>query len=96
MPDWTIEFSDDPQLADHKRIELTRDFVFASFEKAIEFMNTVAKQATQVDHHPRWMNLWRTVTVWLSTWDAGHRVTDLDIQFAKFMDRCFRTFTNKK
>ncbi|NJO36241.1 MAG: 4a-hydroxytetrahydrobiopterin dehydratase, partial [Rhodospirillales bacterium] len=36
-----------------------------------------------------WMNIWRTVTIWLCTWDAGHRVTELDLQFAKTIDRIY-------
>ncbi len=41
----------------------------------------------RVQHHPRWMNLWVTVKIWLTTLDAGHRVTALDIEFARFLDR---------
>jgi pterin-4a-carbinolamine dehydratase len=90
---WRIEFSDDPDRLHHKRVELVRDFEFESFERAISFMNAAAKHAAQIDHHPRWMNVWRTVTVWLSTWDAGHRVTALDVQLAQYLERTYRKMT---
>ena len=89
---WRIEFSDDPDKLHYKRVELTRDFEFRSFGRAIEFMNAVAKHATETDHHPRWMNVWKTVTVWLSTWDAGHRVTVLDVNLARFLERKYKEF----
>jgi len=50
-------------------------------------VNLVAEHAKRVQHHPRWMNLWVTVKIWLTTLDAGHRVTALDIEFARFLDR---------
>jgi len=55
-------------------------------------MVVAARHATEVQHHPRLMNMWRTVTVWLSTWDAGHRITLLDIEFARYLDRKFKDF----
>jgi pterin-4a-carbinolamine dehydratase len=87
LANWSIEFSDDEQRLHHKRIELTRSFEFRTFSAAISFVNLVAEHARRVQHHPRWMNLWRTVKIWLTTWDAGHRVTALDIEFARFLDR---------
>jgi pterin-4a-carbinolamine dehydratase len=87
---WRVEFSDDPDKLNYKRVELARDFEFRSFEQAMEFMQRVARHASEVDHHPRWMNLWRTVTVWLSTWDAGHRITVLDVNFAKYVERAYK------
>jgi pterin-4a-carbinolamine dehydratase len=92
LPEWRIEFSDDPEKLHYKRVELVRHFEFRSFPQAIEFINAASKYAIEYGHHPRWMNLWRTVTVWLSTWDAGHRITVLDTQFARFLDRKFREY----
>jgi pterin-4a-carbinolamine dehydratase len=92
LPNWRIEISDDIDNLHYKRVELVRDFDFESFEKAMEFMQVVAKHAGEIDHHPRWMNLWRTVTVWLSTWDAGRRVTALDVQLAQYLERKYKEF----
>jgi pterin-4a-carbinolamine dehydratase len=96
LGDWRIEFSDDPDRLHYKRVELVRNFEFESFEKAISFMDVAAKHASEIDHHPRWMNLWRTVTVWLSTWDAGHRVTILDVQLALYLERKYRDMSRAK
>jgi pterin-4a-carbinolamine dehydratase len=92
LAQWRIEFSDDPTRLHYKHVELVRDFQFSSFEKAMDFMQIAAKHASETDHHPRWMNLWRTVTVWLSTWDAGHRVTALDVALARFLERKYKEF----
>ena len=92
LPSWRIEISDDVDNMHYKRVELVRDFEFESFEKAMSFIDTVAKHATEIDHHPRWMNLWRTVSVWLSTWDAGRRITALDIQLARYLERKYKEF----
>jgi pterin-4a-carbinolamine dehydratase len=93
---WRIEFTDDPLRLHYKHVELVRDFDFDSFETAMAFMDAAAKHSSQVDHHPRWMNLWRTVTVWLSTWDAGHRITALDVQYARFLERNYEKITGVK
>lgn len=89
LKNWSIEFSDDDQRLHRKRIELTRSFEFRTFSAAISFVNLVADHAERVQHHPRWMNLWTTVKIWLTTLDAGHRVTALDIEFARFLDRAY-------
>lgn len=93
LPRWHIEFSDDPTQAHYKRVELTATFEFTTFKRAMEFVNLAAQHASDNNHHPRWMNVWRSVTVWLSTWDAGHRVTALDIAFARFLDRKYTALT---
>jgi pterin-4a-carbinolamine dehydratase len=92
LPEWSIEFVDDKKQRHHKHIELSRTFEFDTFRKAMEFMQVVAEHAEAVQHHPRWENLWRNVKVSLSTWDAGHRVTALDLEFARYLDRTFNQF----
>jgi pterin-4a-carbinolamine dehydratase len=89
---WRIEFTDDPDKLHYKRVELTRDFEFKSFTRAMEFINLASQHAVEVDHNPRWMNVWKTVTVWLSTWDAGHRITVSDIEFARYLERKYKEF----
>jgi len=61
----------------------------------MEFMARAAKQTKGfrvrggdiVPHHPRWENQWRTVTVYLSTWDLNYRISELDVQLAARLDR---------
>src|SRR5262245_7799939 len=68
--------------------ELHTVYEFASFNDAIAFMSAAAAHIDRVDHHPRWENVWRTVSVWLSTWDIGHRISPLDVELARFLDEC--------
>ena len=77
-------------LADWREVDgrdaITRSFKFADFNAAWGFMNRVALKAEQMDHHPEWFNVYRTVEVTLSTHDAGG-LTELDVQLASAMDR---------
>ena len=70
--------------------EIHREFVFADFKQAFEFMTLCAEYAEEIDHHPDWSNSWNKVSVSLSTHSAG-ALTKLDIQLAKAMD----TFTSQ-
>jgi pterin-4a-carbinolamine dehydratase len=75
------------------RHELRKNFVFPSFEKAVEFMAFMAPRFQELNHHPRWGNEWKIVTVRLATWDAGNRLTDYDLVAARAVDEGYREFT---
>jgi 4a-hydroxytetrahydrobiopterin dehydratase len=66
---------------------IEKTFVFADFKQAFGWMTRVALKAEQMDHHPEWFNVYKTVNVTLTTHDAGG-VTALDVELAKFMDGC--------
>ena len=68
------------------RDAISKKFVFADFNQAFGFMTRAALIAEQLDHHPEWFNVYKTVEVTLSTHDAGG-VTELDIKLAEAMDR---------
>ncbi|MEH1827548.1 MAG: 4a-hydroxytetrahydrobiopterin dehydratase [Nostoc sp.] len=74
------------------RVEIFRQYNFKTFRHAIEFMNQVAPGCDIALHHPRWENLWRTVNVYLTSWDIGHQISDRDIQLAKYFDKAFSDF----
>jgi 4a-hydroxytetrahydrobiopterin dehydratase len=65
--------------------KIVREFAFADFKQAFEFMTLCAQYAEEIDHHPDWSNSWNKVMVALTTHSAG-TLTALDIQFAKAMD----------
>lgn len=65
---------------------LSKSFKFADFSEAFGFMARVALVAEQLDHHPEWKNVYRTVDVRLTTHDAGG-LTGLDFDLAIAMDR---------
>ncbi|WP_392531464.1 4a-hydroxytetrahydrobiopterin dehydratase [Nostoc sp. C117] len=69
---------------------------FKTFRYAIELMNQVAPGCDIALHHPRWENVWRTVRVYLTTWDIGHQISDRDIQLAKYFDKAFSDFPGAK
>jgi pterin-4a-carbinolamine dehydratase len=71
------------------RKELRRVYTFRSFGSAIKFMTSAVEPIREAQHHPRWENQWRTVTVYLSTWDIGFRVSRLDIEMAKTLDAVY-------
>ena len=66
-----------------KENSLYRKFEFRDFNEAFAFMTRVALIAEKMDHHPRWTNVWNTVEVWLSTHDAGNKVTEKDRKLAE-------------
>ncbi|WP_296478336.1 4a-hydroxytetrahydrobiopterin dehydratase, partial [Roseinatronobacter sp.] len=53
------------------RDAITKEFVFANFIEAFGFMSRAALVAEKMGHHPEWFNVYKTVTVTLSTHDVG-------------------------
>jgi 4a-hydroxytetrahydrobiopterin dehydratase len=68
------------------RDAITRTFVFRDFNEAFGFMTRAALIAEKLDHHPEWFNVYKTVTVTLSTHDAGG-LTERDVTLAEAMNR---------
>ena len=66
---------------------LERRFEFRDFSEAFAFMTRVAMVAEKMDHHPEWTNVYRTVTIRLSTHSAGGQVTEKDRTLAAAIDR---------
>lgn len=66
---------------------LKRVFKFKDFSEAFAFMTRVALEAEKLNHHPTWTNTWNTVSIELSTHDAGNKVTDLDRKLASAIDK---------
>lgn len=87
---WKLEVSPMPGQYPKQRTEICRHYQFEKFHLAIEFMMACVPVIVAKKHHPRWQNVFRTVTVWLSTWDIGNKVTHIDIELAKSMDETYR------
>lgn len=66
---------------------IERSWDFADFRAAFDFMTRVAADAEALDHHPDWSNVYRRVSVRLSTHEAGNQVTERDLALAACMDR---------
>ena len=67
------------------RDAVTRTYRFGSFVEAFQWMTGVAIWAEKWNHHPEWSNVYNSVTVVLSTHDAGG-LTGLDVKLARKMD----------
>ncbi|HEX7050392.1 MAG TPA: 4a-hydroxytetrahydrobiopterin dehydratase [Longimicrobiales bacterium] len=65
--------------------EIRKTYHFATFEDAIAFVNRVAEQARQADHHPDIDIRYDQVTLALSTHSAGG-LTAKDFDLARAAD----------
>lgn len=65
---------------------LKKDFTFNDFQEAFAFMTRVAFLAEAHGHHPNWSNVYNTVSIELTTHDAGNVVTDKDRKLAAAID----------
>lgn len=71
------------ELKDEK---LQKSFKFTNFVEAFGFMTRIALEAERMNHHPEWSNVYNTVTIKLSTHDAGG-ITDYDVKLANIIDK---------
>jgi len=65
--------------------KLHKVFVFENFIAAFGFMTRAALAAEKMNHHPEWRNVYKTVTVDLTTHEAGG-ITQLDFDLAARME----------
>lgn len=66
---------------------LKKDFTFNDFQEAFAFMTRVAFLAEAQGHHPNWSNVYNTVSIELTTHDAGNVVTEKDRKLAAAIDK---------
>lgn len=64
-----------------KENTLQKDFNFADFYVAFNFMKLIAIAAEEIDHHPDWCNSYNKVSVSLTTHQLGG-LTELDFKLA--------------
>ncbi|CAA0089448.1 Putative pterin-4-alpha-carbinolamine dehydratase [Zhongshania aliphaticivorans] len=60
LPEWELQEG-----------KLCRVIEFSDFISAFSFMTRVAMRAEKIDHHPEWSNVYKTVSIALTTHDAG-------------------------
>ena len=65
---------------------IDRVFKLKDFSEAFAFMSRVALAAEKAGHHPDWSNSYNTVTIRLSTHDAGG-LSQRDIALAQAIDK---------
>jgi 4a-hydroxytetrahydrobiopterin dehydratase len=70
---------------DEMRDAITKEFQFTNFIEAFSWMTKVAFWAEKINHHPEWFNVYRTVSVVLTTHDVKG-LSNLDLELAEKMD----------
>lgn len=71
------------------RDAIRKRFEFDDFNQAFGWMTRVALVAEELDHHPEWTNVYRTVEVTLTSHDAGG-LSRRDVELAQRMDQLTR------
>jgi pterin-4a-carbinolamine dehydratase len=92
LHDWEVIETPLPENPDQRRIELHRTFVFRSFRDVLVFMAEAGEFADDANHHPRWENIFKTLRIYLTTWDIGHRISHSDLQLARYFDRAYQRY----
>jgi len=67
------------------RDAIHKTYVFENFVAAFGFMTQAAIWAEKLNHHPEWSNVYKTVSVTLTTHDCGG-LSALDATLAAKMD----------
>ena len=70
---------------DEKADAISHAFRFKDFSEAFAFMSRVALAAEKAGHHPDWSNSYNSVSIRLSTHDAGG-LSARDIALARAID----------
>ena len=71
---------------------LTAEFNFKTFDDAFDFMQIISKKCKDLNHHPKWTNIYNLVDVELFTHDLGG-LSSVDFELATFMDLSFSPYS---
>jgi len=67
--------------------KLLKNFQFKNFREALAFIVRLGVEAESLDHHPEIKNVYNKVDLALNTHDAGGRVTELDLELARRIEK---------
>ena len=70
---------------------LTCMYEFKNFNDALSFMNKVGVKCEEMDHHPKWTNVYNRLEIELFTHDKDG-LTMKDFDLAVFMDQEFKSY----
>ncbi|MFP4227687.1 MAG: 4a-hydroxytetrahydrobiopterin dehydratase [Salinivenus sp.] len=62
--------------------KLKATYEFSDFRAAISFIVRMSFYAEEMNHHPELENVYNTVSIALTTHDAGGQVTETDVELA--------------
>lgn len=71
-----------------------KEFRFKDFNQAWAFMNKIAIEAEKADHHPDWCNSYNSLSISLTTHQAGY-LTDKDFALAHSIERILKSYLDE-
>ncbi|MFB6279425.1 MAG: 4a-hydroxytetrahydrobiopterin dehydratase [Salinibacter sp.] len=77
---------DDLEGWSHADDKIQKTYEFSDFREAISFIVRLSFYAEEMNHHPELENVYNTVSIALTTHDAGGQVTELDIELASAIE----------
>ncbi len=69
-----------------KQQQLYKTFIFADFIQAFGFITQVAILAEKINHHPKWLNNYKKVEIYLTTHEVKG-LSERDFQLANMIDK---------
>ena len=63
-------------------------YKFKNFNIAIEFINQVGSKCNEMNHHPKWINIYDTIEIELYTHDENG-LTMKDFELSDYMDKIY-------
>jgi 4a-hydroxytetrahydrobiopterin dehydratase len=85
LPGWSV-----------KKGNIEAVFEFQTFRDAIAFNVQVAIEAEVMNHHPEFHNSYNVVSFSFCTHDAGHKITDLDVETASRINKAAARFLSMR
>lgn len=70
----------------HADDKIQKTYEFSDFREAIGFIVRMSFYAEEMNHHPELENVYNTVSIALTTHDAGGKVTEMDIELASAIE----------
>jgi 4a-hydroxytetrahydrobiopterin dehydratase len=70
----------------HTDDKLRKTYEFSDFREAISFIVRLSFYAEEMNHHPELENVYNTVSIALTTHDAGGQVTETDVELASTIE----------
>ena len=72
-------------------IYLKGSYTFNDFDNAFTFMKEIAVKCEEMNHHPKWTNVYNKIDIELYTHDSGG-ITEKDFELSSFMDATFQKY----
>ncbi|PSQ82271.1 MAG: 4a-hydroxytetrahydrobiopterin dehydratase [Bacteroidetes bacterium QS_1_63_11] len=77
---------DDLEGWSHADDKIQKTYEFSDFREAISFIVRLSFYAEEMNHHPELENVYNTVSIALTTHDAGGKVTEMDVELASTIE----------